>query len=507
MSSLDSILATAQSGLRYAQRAVSTGADNVANAQTAGDTRKSVASIASGYGAGVRTGLVTRDVDNAIIDQLNRSGGTLAGATARESLLTTIEMAHGQTSGGDGIGDLVSSLRTAFVQMQGDPSAPGYQNSAVLAAGTLTDRFHAVAGAIVTTRQQTQDGIEQEVKAANAAITRISTLTQQIQAQRAAGASTADLDDARDQAIAGLSEGIPVKALRSADGGIALVTQGGQSITIPSKGDPFSTTGATIGPASYYGSGGTIPPVTLYGIDVTTQIQGGRLGEYVNLRDTTLPRYQAEVDLSAATIADRFDGQGLRLFTNGAGTVPDPTQPYAGSAVLGFAATMVVNPAVQANPALLRDGTHAVAGSPTGASAFTPNGAGGPAGFATLLGRVVDFSFGTQAQNGVGWPPIPTSGLGPDGTLSSPFIAPKTIEAYAANVTATQTGDRAAATAAVEDAATVNDGLNARFSERSSVDVDQEMANMVTLQNAYAANARVISTVQAMWDTLLQVGR
>ena len=26
---------------------------------------------------------------------------------------------------------------------------------------------------------------------------------------------------------------------------------------------------------------------------------------------------------------------------------------------------------------------------------------------------------------------------------------------------------------------------------------------MVTLQNAYAANARVLSTVQAMWDTLL----
>ena len=29
------------------------------------------------------------------------------------------------------------------------------------------------------------------------------------------------------------------------------------------------------------------------------------------------------------------------------------------------------------------------------------------------------------------------------------------------------------------------------------------MAGMVTLQNAYAANARVISTLQAMWDALL----
>ena len=46
-------------------------------------------------------------------------------------------------------------------------------------------------------------------------------------------------------------------------------------------------------------------------------------------------------------------------------------------------------------------------------------------------------------------------------------------------------------------------GLEARFSQRSGVDVDTEMAAMVTLQNAYAANARVMSTVQAMWDALL----
>ena len=47
------------------------------------------------------------------------------------------------------------------------------------------------------------------------------------------------------------------------------------------------------------------------------------------------------------------------------------------------------------------------------------------------------------------------------------------------------------------------EGLEARFAQRSGVDVDTEMAAMVTLQNAYAANARVMSTVQAMWDALL----
>jgi flagellar hook-associated protein 1 FlgK len=39
----------------------------------------------------------------------------------------------------------------------------------------------------------------------------------------------------------------------------------------------------------------------------------------------------------------------------------------------------------------------------------------------------------------------------------------------------------------------------------SGVNVDQEMTNLLTLQNAYAANARVFSTVQKMFDTLFQM--
>ncbi len=47
--------------------------------------------------------------------------------------------------------------------------------------------------------------------------------------------------------------------------------------------------------------------------------------------------------------------------------------------------------------------------------------------------------------------------------------------------------------------------LQQRFNDASSVNVDQEMANLVTLQNAYAANARVLSAVSAMFDTLMKM--
>ena len=42
--------------------------------------------------------------------------------------------------------------------------------------------------------------------------------------------------------------------------------------------------------------------------------------------------------------------------------------------------------------------------------------------------------------------------------------------------------------------------LQQRFNDSSSVNVDQEMANLLTLQNSYAANARVLSAVSDMFD-------
>jgi flagellar hook-associated protein 1 FlgK len=106
-----------------------------------------------------------------------------------------------------------------------------------------------------------------------------------------------------------------------------------------------------------------------------------------------------------------------------------------------------------------------------------------------------------NSQN-VNWGGFRTTGIGPDGSLSSPFGTPQIIEDYAVILTASQTSDSAAAGRAVDIATEVSSGLEARFTRQSRVDVDSEMASLIQLQNAYAANARVMSTAQTMWDTL-----
>ena len=52
----------------------------------------------------------------------------------------------------------------------------------------------------------------------------------------------------------------------------------------------------------------------------------------------------------------------------------------------------------------------------------------------------------------------------------------------------------------------VFNALQQRFNDNAGVNIDEEMANLLSLQNSYAANARVLSAVKDMFDTLLRMG-
>ena len=503
--SLDLALNIARSGLAAVQRGLAQNAQNVANADTAGYTRKVVAQeslVADGHPMGLRTAEARRDVDAALSARLDASRAA-AGAAAREDLLSGVEQAHG-TGNGDGLADALAGFRNGLIALRGAPAEAGKQMAALEGARSVAEGLNRLSDAVGAARQRAQDGIVDEVAAANAALREIAGLTLKI--RNGGDGGTASLEDRRDLAVARLSESMEVRAVRQPGGDLLLVARGGVVLPLDPDRDVLATSGATVRPGASFASG-ALPGVTLNGIDITGQIGGGRLGELVALRDNTLPRYQAEADVLAATVAGRLDAQGLRLFTDADGTVPNPAGAYAGGAQVGFAGRIRLNPAVEANPALLRDGTHAVAGSAGGPTAFAPNPAGGPAGFTTLLERVLDHGLGVEAAPGAPWPTIRTNGLGPDGMLASPFAAPPGLEGYEARMAAAQTGDRAAATEARAGAEALRGVLEEKFGQRSGVDADAEMAAMVQLQNAYAANARVLGTVQSMWDSLLAAVR
>jgi flagellar hook-associated protein 1 FlgK len=506
--SLDLAFSVARSGLRLLDRQMARAADDIANAGTDGHTRKILdgrALAAAGEGIGVRGTVARRDVDLALQSAEIRARGDAAAGTLRVRLLGAVETAHGRPEDGDSLGGLASALRSAFVALREAPEDPIRRSAVVAAAGDLAGRYQGVAAAIGSARQEAHDALVKEAVTANAALAEIGALNRDITREIAAGRSPAALEDRRDLAIGRLAESLDLSVIRAPNGEVTVVARGG--LVLPTDGSAaFSVAPANVGPGSYHGGGGTLPGLMLGTRDVTRQVVGGRMAAAAELRDLALPRMAAELDLSAAHTASRFEAQGLRLFTDAAGTVPDVTLPYAGGAMTGFAGVIRVDAAVAADPALVRDGTHVVLATPGGATAFTPNPSGA-AGFAALLDRVLDFTFGAEVAAGSAQPAIPAGGLGPDGTLVSTLSGLPTIEAHAGALVSAQSGARAGAEAARDRAGALRELLDERMQARSGVDVDREVAAMVELQNAYTVNARVISTLQSMWDALFAAVR
>ncbi len=480
---------------------------NVANAATP-DYAREVATdrsiAAGGQGMGVRRGPVQRVIDQQLQAGLFAQNAAVAGLEARQTQLQRIDAVQGTPGQGQDLASLVGKLTDAFSKLAGDASNSTQQTATLGAATALARQLNSLSDAVTNERQQAQHGIVNDVTALNTALASVGTLSTRIVQLRANGQDTADLENQRDLARDDISRILDVRTLEQPNGDMILLTPSGLRLPTHAESGPFSTNDANPGPTTWYPGGG-LPGILLDGKDVTSQLQGGALGARIDLRDTTLPGFQAGLDEFAMTLSARLEGQGLRLFSDASGAVPAPTGPNPQDGYIGYAGAIRVNQAVAANPGLLRDGTHAVPGSAAGANAFTPNPAGGPAGFTTLIARVLDYGFGSEAQAGVAQAPPQTTGLGPTAALSTGFAPPADIAGFASTLTSAQAQASAAASTSLADETAVQAALKDRMSAVSGVTMDVEMSAMIQLQSLYAAHAKLISAVQSMWAQTLQM--
>jgi flagellar hook-associated protein 1 FlgK len=171
--------------------------------------------------------------------------------------------------------------------------------------------------------------------------------------------------------------------------------------------------------------------------------------------------------------------------TSGSSALPmflDGTQPItgaltsSGSQTTGLAGRITVNPALTSSPSsLVSYASGTAAGDPT-----RPN---------FILNQLNNASLSFSAATGIGSTSAPYSG-----TLTDYMSAVISQQSQAAN----------AATNLQQGQDTVLSALQQRFNDQSGVNIDTEMSNLIALQNAYGANARVMTTIQQMMSTLLQ---
>jgi flagellar hook-associated protein 1 FlgK len=489
---LDSALSIATGGLANVNRQLAVVSQNVANAGTPGyaaeiGTQWSL--TADGQGLGVHSGPAIRNLDTMLQAELFSQNGTVAGLQTRQAALQAIDAVQGTPGQGNDIASLLGKLQDQFSTLLTNPDSAPQQGQTVSAATALVQGIHALSDAYTRQRQTAEDNIASEVSSLNTTLAGIGKLSDKIIALKATGQSTADLENQRDAALADLSQLADIKVLEQSNGDLLVATRAGLVLPIHGAADPFSVAGANVQPQAYYPNGG-ISGVMLGGTDVTGQLQGGQIGANIALRDTTFPTWQAELDEFAQNLASRFASQGLALFTDPAGSVPAGGGVPVQNGYVGFAGTIQVNAAVQSDPSLVRDGTVA---PPTGL-----------AGYTGVIQNVLSYTFGPDQAPGVAQPVSNTSGLGPTGSLDAPYTAPASIGGIAATLLAAQAQESAAASTQADTEQAVQSTLASKLSSQSGVNMDAEMSHMIQLQNAYAANARIIAAVQSMWTQLLQ---
>jgi len=107
-------------------------------------------------------------------------------------------------------------------------------------------------------------------------------------------------------------------------------------------------------------------------------------------------------------------------------------------------------------------------------------------------------SFLFDRLNGASLRFDPASGIG---TAVAPYDG--TLTSFIRQIASTQ-GEAAASAASLQQGQdVVVKSLQQRFDDSASVNVDEEMTNLLNLQNAYAANARVLGAVKEMLDALM----
>jgi flagellar hook-associated protein 1 FlgK len=173
--------------------------------------------------------------------------------------------------------------------------------------------------------------------------------------------------------------------------------------------------------------------------------------------------------------------------TGGSSEVPlftDNGSPYsgainaAGNQIVGLAQRLTVNNGLVADPSRLVI---------YNTSPLTASGDSTRADFITKQLTSTNYLYSPQA--GVG-------------SASAPFKG--TLLSYMQQFTSQQGAAADSASQLADGQNVVLNTLQQKFTASSGVNIDEEMAHLLSLQNAYAANARVMSTINQMYQSLMQ---
>jgi len=293
------------SGLNAAQSTLDVIGNNIANAATEGYHKQRVEltpAFASQNGSlliggGVNFEGVTRIIDNLLEQQILRQSYLLGHLSQQLSTLRSVESSFGEFSDAGGLNDAINNLFNAFQDLSTHPNEPIWQNQAVSSAQTLAQKFNSLATFLSNLQTQITLEAENTIDQINILAERIAELNDSIEKIEITGGQANNLRDQRDQCISQLSELVGLDTYNR-EHGVIDVTIAGIPLVIGT-----STSQLQLG----LEDNGKTGVGVLDSYSFRTDIQGGKLGGLLSLKNEIIDDIQTQLDNLAAAIIQQVN--------------------------------------------------------------------------------------------------------------------------------------------------------------------------------------------------------
>ncbi|MBR9763234.1 MAG: flagellar hook-associated protein FlgK [Rhodobacteraceae bacterium] len=484
--SLSGALSNALSGLTASARHSSVVASNISNAMTDGYARRTqeVHARASGTWGGVAIGGVTRHVDLGLVADRRDANSAMQQADAVTVFQRRMEDLLGTPEDGTSLSGRLTTFEGAVIAAASRPDLTERLTTVLYAAQDVAKAIKKIGDGIQQIRQDADTEIDTTVTRMNTLLQEVRSLNEGINRARLTGGNSAPLEDHRQAALDELSDYVPIIEVARDNGQVALFSAGGAILLDGSSVVEFGFDRTTTITANMTQSASLLSGLTINGVAIDTEdsrspIADGRLAALFSVRDGLSEEAQARIDSVARDLVERFQDPALdaTLLPGDAGLFTDGGAAFSAANEVGLASRLQVNAAVDPDQGgatwRLRDGLNA-----------------------TVQGPVSDASLLQDMLAALHEKRTPASGPFTASGISAPNLASSIM-----SLTGTE---RNLSEQSLAFATTREAELQARLLS-DGVDTDEEMQRLLLIEQTYAANARLVQTVEDLLDILMRI--
>jgi len=455
MAGLNSIMDNSLSALFAAQAGLATTGHNIANANTPGFSRQEVLftprkpSIMpyGSIGRGVEIQGVRRIQDEFLLNNLRIQNSRLESYRQTDTALYEIEAMLGSVDN-DHLGNSLTKFFNAWNSLAQPPINPSLKQTVVDTAKGLVADFHAMNDSLDDLAGQIEVSIQSEITNLNRMMNQVGDMNRQIMSAETNGEPANDLRDQRDLLITEISKIAEVSVLERDDGTKDIILAG-RTMVARDRVTEFTSTYRE-------GDHGYEMVIVTEGTLQQVHLSTGKLQGLLDSRDIQVEGVRDQLDGVAKKLVDEVNA----LHTQGRTAMSSGQAFFTGDSLH----TIELNTAIANNSSLVATGRTSASG---------------------------DNSLALEIAN--------------LGNVSASGSGSQTVSDVYRSLLIDVASQRSSFEFLVENQNNVVSSLQSKMASVSGVSLDEEGANMVRYQNGYNAAAKIISTVQQMYDALLNM--